>query len=72
MYIVLEYLTYVVVVILLSALVFATSILFLLSREGAKHLAHTSRKVAERAIHLAAATARSLSAANTLGSRANH
>ncbi len=72
MYIALEYLTYVVVVILLGALVLATSILLLLSQAGAKHLVHTSRKVAERTIHLAVATAKSPSAANTLGSSANH
>ncbi len=71
MYIALEYLTSVVVVILLGALVLATSILFLLSQEGAKHLVHTSREVAERAIHLMAA-AKSPSATNTLRSSPNH
>jgi hypothetical protein len=64
MYIALEYLTSVVVVILLGAFVWATSILFLLSQEGAKHLVHTSRKVAERPIHVTA-TARSWNQART-------
>jgi len=41
------------VVVLLGAVLFGTSALILVSQEGAKHLAASSRKVAERTVQLA-------------------
>jgi len=52
-YIALEYLAYVLVVVLLGAVLFGTSALILVSQEGAKHLAASSHKVAERTVQLA-------------------
>lgn len=52
-YIALEYLAYVLVVALLGVVLFGTSALILVSQEGAKHLAASSRKVAERTVQLA-------------------
>ncbi len=52
MYIILEYLAYVAVVSTLAAVLFAASAMFLISKEGAKRLAETSRKIAEQATNL--------------------
>ena len=64
LYIVLEYLTYVLVVLLIGAILFGTSALLILGQEGAKHLAVSSRKVAERTVQLAQTTIKSASAVN--------
>ena len=61
-YIVVEYLTYIIVVTLLGAVLFGTSAVALLSQEGAKYLARNSRKVAERTLQAAAATAKTAAA----------
>ncbi|PYU98179.1 MAG: hypothetical protein DMG26_19315 [Acidobacteria bacterium] len=67
--IVLEYLAYVFVAVVLSALLFAASALVVLSREGAKQIAPASRKIANRTIHLVADAAKSAEALRTLASR---
>lgn len=64
LYIALEYLTYVFVVTLLGTALFATSTLVLLSQEGAKHVAATSRRVVDRTVHLAEATLKSAASLN--------
>jgi hypothetical protein len=53
MYIVFEYLTYLTLVALLGLVLFAASVTLLLSREGAKILAATSRRAATQLIDLA-------------------
>ena len=67
--IVLEYLAYVFVAVVLSALLFAASALVVLSREGARQLAPTSRKIANRAMHVVADAAKSAEGLRTLASR---
>jgi len=67
--IVLEYLAYVFVAIILSALLFAASALVVLGREGARQLAPTSRKIADRAMHIVADAAKSAEGLRTLASR---
>lgn len=49
MYIILEYVAYVTIVGLLGALLFGASATVLITREGAKQAALTSRKLANRA-----------------------
>jgi hypothetical protein len=49
MYIILEYLAYLAIVGLLGALLFGASAAVLITREGAKQAALTSRKLADRA-----------------------
>jgi hypothetical protein len=71
MYIVLEYFAYVLVAVTVGAAFFGVLTLVLLSQEGAKHLAHKSHKLAERAIQFAADTARSTSAFSPTGPNAN-
>jgi hypothetical protein len=62
MYIILEYLTYVALVTLLGGLLFAASATVLVTKEGAKIAAKSSRKLASRAAQLAS---RHLSALST-------
>jgi hypothetical protein len=51
MYIVLEYLTYVAVVAILSGLLFVATAFFVVTAEGAARLSETSRKAAANATH---------------------
>jgi hypothetical protein len=51
MYIILEYATYLTIVGVLGALLFGASATVLVTREGAKQAALTSRKLADRARH---------------------
>ncbi len=62
MYIMLEYLSYVILVTLLGAVLFAGSTLVLIGQEGAKYIAYNYRKVAARTLHAAAATAETAAA----------
>ena len=69
MYIVLEYFTYVFVAVIAAALLFAASALVVLGREGAKQLAPTSRKIANRTMRVVADAAKSAEGLSTLASR---
>ena len=51
MYIILEYVAYVGIVGMLGALLFGASATVLITREGAKQAAVTSRRLADRARH---------------------
>ena len=65
MYIIVEYLIYVIIVTLLGATLFATTTLVLIGQEGAKYITHNYRKVAERTLQAAAATAKTVTAVVT-------
>ena len=66
MYIALEYLSYVIAVVLFCGVLFAGSTLFVLSQEGARYLATSTRRVAQRAAAAAkSAVAVSSSASNS-------
>ena len=54
MYVIWEYVTYVAMVVILSALLFAATGIILVTQAGARRLTKTSRKVASNAIHLVA------------------
>jgi hypothetical protein len=71
MYIVLEYLAYVFVTVIAAALLFAGSALVVLSREGVKQFAPTSRKIANRTMHVVADATKSAEGLRTLASRAD-
>jgi hypothetical protein len=72
MFIVLEYLSSVFLAAVLVAFLFGTSALFVLSQEGAKQLAPTSRKVAERTLQWVAAAAKSAQSLSAFASRVDH
>ncbi len=62
MYILVEYLIYVIFVTVLGAVLFGTTTLVLMGQEGAKYIAHNYRKVAERTLQAAALTAKTVTA----------
>ena len=54
LYIVLEYLAYLCLVAILGAVMFLASATLLITKEGAKRVADSSRKLAQQAAHLVA------------------
>jgi hypothetical protein len=52
MYIILEYLTYLVLISVLAVVLFAASVMLVITKEGARRLGETSRKIAGHAIHM--------------------
>lgn len=69
MYIILEYLTYVVLVTLLGGLLFVASATLLVTKEGARIAAESSRKLATHAAQMASRHLSAPSAAQRQASR---
>ena len=69
MYIVLEYVVYLVVVAVLSAVLFTTSALLIAGQQAVTQLTETSRRFAERGARLFASTAKSTELSRSMASR---
>jgi len=61
LYIILEYVAYLCLVAILGAVMFLASATLLITKEGARRVAESSRKLAEQAAHLVAKHVRATS-----------
>ena len=69
MYIILEYVVYLVVVAVLSAVLFTTSALLIAGQQAVTQLTETARRFAERGARLFASTAKSTELSRSMASR---